>query len=369
MDVDTGADQRDPLICGSSGGPQHERNRRTELSLFIEQEAALRLCNDHISLEAARDPSNLVWREKVCQWCYDVIDHLDASRDIVYVAMNILDRFCVVESSTKFSRDEKAYELAAMTGLFLALRLSGSSGLGAADIARMSRRGIKVQDIVKMGKSMIKKLSWERRLPTPLSFVRGFVALLPSSVNENTRRSLLDSASYLVEIAVCDSFFSGIAPSKVAFGAIVSASGGDGTRQINETERKELYNKIHEMAGLQRDSPELRAVRSRLHHIYTQSEDNNSGSPHVIPSSESETSGVLLSKPVSMRVVSSDNMGDKSVLSYKEVSLSSQVSNKAPSSLATVVVCEGSRRNKRSVSPPPQTEENTFKRTKRLRSS
>ena len=63
------------------------------------------------------------WREKICHWCYQVVDHFDVSRHVVSIALNYLDRYlaqCTV--------NQQLFQLAAMASLSLALKLQISAG-------------------------------------------------------------------------------------------------------------------------------------------------------------------------------------------------------------------------------------------------
>ena len=119
---------------------------RCLLSRMIDDEIEMRNANDHETLARVSrlNSPNMIWREKVTQWCYDVVDHLNESRDLVFVAMNILDRYSALYMSS--STNERDYETAALTALFLAVRISGGRSLDAPDLVRMSRLGVTTQD-------------------------------------------------------------------------------------------------------------------------------------------------------------------------------------------------------------------------------
>ena len=58
------------------------------------------------------------WRSKICEWSYQVIDHLDYDREIVAVSMHYLDRYLA-----KRTVDKRTFQLLAMTTLHLATKL------------------------------------------------------------------------------------------------------------------------------------------------------------------------------------------------------------------------------------------------------
>jgi lipoyl(octanoyl) transferase len=61
---------------------------------------------------------NEVWREKICEWSYQVIDHFDFSREVVSVSIHYLDRFLATTPVNK-----KLFQLVAMTALYLAVKI------------------------------------------------------------------------------------------------------------------------------------------------------------------------------------------------------------------------------------------------------
>jgi len=161
------------------------------------------------------------WRERVAQWFYDLIDHLGENRELAYIAMNILDRY----TGCSCPSDERLYEVEAMSALFLAVRIGGSGNLALGQLVSMSRHGrVLEKDIIAMGKSMISTLSWDQRILTPADFVRLYVDNgAPALLTTNTRDSLLDSAMYLVELAVFDLALARKRPSQLAAAATLTA--------------------------------------------------------------------------------------------------------------------------------------------------
>jgi lipoyl(octanoyl) transferase len=66
---------------------------------------------------------NEVWREKICEWSYQVIDHFDFSREVVSISIHYLDRYLSARPVNK-----KVFQLAAMTSLYLAIKLYEPAG-------------------------------------------------------------------------------------------------------------------------------------------------------------------------------------------------------------------------------------------------
>jgi len=88
---------------------------------------------------------NDVWREKICEWSYQVIDHFDFSREVVSISIHYLDRFLATRSCNK-----KVFQLAAMTSLFLAIKLYEPGKLSMESMIELSRGYFQVDQMVAM---------------------------------------------------------------------------------------------------------------------------------------------------------------------------------------------------------------------------
>lgn len=275
------------------------------LSQMINDEIELQRANDHETLARVSrlNSPNLIWREKVTQWCYDVVDHLDESRDLVFVAMNILDRYSALYMSS--STNERDYETAALTALFLAVRISGGRSLDAPDLVRMSRLGVTVQEIVQVGRAMTDGLSWDIKIFTPADFCNAFINLLPLSNNICLRHSIAETCRYLVEISVCDVSFSGVCASKIAFAALVSTVNTGNRFHLPEEERLSLLSQINELIDLDYADANISSLCARLDGIYNQSQESEQQGPHLIPESDDDINMVVaVTRPITTRIVS-----------------------------------------------------------------
>lgn len=77
---------------------------------------------------------NEVWREKICEWSYQVIDHFDFSREVVSVSIHYLDRFLA-----KTQVNKKSFQLVAMTTLYLAIKIYEPGTLCMSSMIELSR--------------------------------------------------------------------------------------------------------------------------------------------------------------------------------------------------------------------------------------
>ena len=88
---------------------------------------------------------NEVWRDKICEWSYQVIDHFDYNRQVVAIALNFLDRYL-----SKKAVNRKIFQLAAMTSLFTAIKLNEQRALSLNAFLNLSRGYFEAEHVLKM---------------------------------------------------------------------------------------------------------------------------------------------------------------------------------------------------------------------------
>ena len=287
----------------SSSSMEEEANNRegvkcSQLEHMLSVEASLLNCADHRLLASSRHcPQSLAWKELVSQWYYDVSDHLEEPRDVPYVAMNLLERYIAsgTVTSTELTPrtvEKKEFELAAITSLFLAVRVNGSSSLSIPDLLTMSRSPLDVKDIVSTGKEMLRTLSFDVKLFTPSDFLKAMISL-HSDTNDPLSIEIVECASYMCEISVSDQFFVGLPASKIAFAALKAVLDLPSTRRkMDAASLKRFLKSLQLETRLNPKSSEISLISGRLHAIYSQSADDtvtDSNQPHLIEDDEEES--------------------------------------------------------------------------------
>ena len=92
------------------------------------------------------------WREKICEWEYRVIDHFDFNREVVAVSLSYLDRFlCTSRSVTK-----KGFQLAAITCLYMAIKLYEPAPLNIFSFIELSQDHFMVENMVAMEETILR---------------------------------------------------------------------------------------------------------------------------------------------------------------------------------------------------------------------
>jgi len=103
------------------------------------------------SCSSSRTRINECWREKICEWSYQVIDHFDFNREIVSISMSYLDRYlctCPV--------NRKVFQLAGMTSLYMAIKLHESSDIKMSSFIELSRGYFSLDHIIAMERSILR---------------------------------------------------------------------------------------------------------------------------------------------------------------------------------------------------------------------
>ncbi|KAG7344148.1 cyclin-like protein [Nitzschia inconspicua] len=258
----------------------------SNLCRMIQQEQVSRSTHDCAALKKCSGsivPVNGLWRERVATWFYNVLDYLEESRDVAYVAMNLLDRYLAVlyqENQTPPDLQPFEFEVMAFTSLFLAVRVCGDNKeLEIPELLQLSSSGAKPRHILEAGHHMLEKLSWTHRTPTPHAFLKEYLRLLVSAgkqqsiISRHQAASLLDFASYLVEVSVCDSYFNALAASEVALGSLVVAMTCDATFAPHQGFLASFFRTMQEHTSIQIESEHMKDIISRLLDVYNQSHE------------------------------------------------------------------------------------------------
>lgn len=246
------------------------------LETLLVAEDVIGQSNDHLSLLENNSFLRIVaWREKIAQWFYDVVDYMNEPRATVFVAMNILDRYSAVRLQNEDIVVGQTYKIAAMTAIFLAIRIAGSGDLRINDLIRASRGNFGVQDVISTGRSMIDVLTWGIRIVTPHDFIDAILQCLPSSITDTAKASLREAASYVVELSVYDAFFARLSASKVAVAALlhsIEGTSGSADSVFTNSDRSAFHDVLHKVKHTRESSADITSIKSRLHCLYSRVE-------------------------------------------------------------------------------------------------
>lgn len=165
-------------------------------------------------------------RIKMSEWCYQVVDFCKFRRETVAIGMSYLDRYLCSPKGRSALCNRKEYQLAAMTALYIAIKLHEPLEMETSLLADLSRGCYKEMEFVEMEQLMLTAIKWRVNGPTCLAFVAHFLALLPSAVHPDVAEAIMDYARFQTEVAVAEQSLVCIKPSEVALAAVLNAVEG-----------------------------------------------------------------------------------------------------------------------------------------------
>lgn len=198
-----------------------------------------------------------------------VTDYCKFSRQTVAIGMSYLDRFMSTDHPTaaKALCSKKQYQLAAMTCLYIAIKIFEPIAFDTALLSEISHGCYDEEDIEVMERDVLQALNWRMNGPTAHDMLHHLIMLLPdeASVDDDSIASvLLDFSRFQAEIAVSDFKLSLEKPSIIALAAILNSSEGISKELYPAYLRQEYIENITDLIGVDLFSAKLNAVRIRL---------------------------------------------------------------------------------------------------------
>jgi len=248
-----------PSACPCSGGASHTHDANGQptpstIDRVLEHYHAMRhqerttyhvpstLYHDDSSSASSSKPVDAACRSKMCTWCYQVVDYCGFQRGTVEVAMSLLDRFLASSlsssssssSSTSSSRtarkcraNRQAYQLAAMTALYTAIKVQEPAVFDPAIVASLGRGALTEEQVVAMELRLLDGVKWHVAHPTAAGLVYQLMDLLPHQGNSThhaqLKAALLTLALHQTELAVSDADLASVPSSAVAVSAVLNA--------------------------------------------------------------------------------------------------------------------------------------------------
>jgi hypothetical protein len=184
------------------------------------------LADSAAARKRASKPVDADCRVKMCEWCYQVVDFCKFRRETVGIGMSYLDRYLCTSKGRSALCNRKEYQLAAMTALYIAIKLHEPLEMETSLLADLSRGCYTEMEFVEMEQFMLQALKWRVNGPTALGFVQHFLTFLPSQVHESVAEALFDYARFQTELAISDQAFVSLKPSEVGLAATLNAVEG-----------------------------------------------------------------------------------------------------------------------------------------------
>lgn len=233
------------------------------------QETSGYICGDYLNMNPPEAVAvNVDCRTKMAQWCYSVVDFCSFNRETVAVAMSYLDRFLLTSAGLPVLGDTNAFQLAAMTSLYTAVKIHEPEIMGVDLVSKLSRGQYTPEQIETMEYTILQGLGWRVNTPTALSFVRKFLELLPQgTLEESIAEAAYDLSKFQSELAVGDYNLVPIQASTVAYASIINSLEG---LAVDPSTIESLAYTIASALRLDIVSPEIRNVQNYLYQAISQ---------------------------------------------------------------------------------------------------
>jgi len=241
------------------------------LAAMIKRELTVFSCSGYLN---PSDPTMVTSYDRMLlvDWCYDVIDHCEHSRETVASAMEMVDRFLSMPSNSDEAagiieealHNQRGFQLLTITALYISIKTNEKIVLSSDLFAEMCNRAYSAKEIEDMERILLCGLSWRCHAPTAYQAGLSTLSLIMPYIDipEVTWGFLLDEMKYQTEHAVRDYYFSTQRPSTIALAAILNT-----VSDICTEERLEKLGNFLSVITecFDFDQPEqVSAVRSRL---------------------------------------------------------------------------------------------------------
>lgn len=204
------------------------------------------------------------WREKICQWSYNVVEHFDLPREVVAISLDLFDRYLATRGNE--CNCDLAL-LASLTTLHIAIKIHSEQNIKASTLASLSRGQFQQRHIQQMEWEIMKALKWNLNPPTVFAFLSHFLMLFPNDVRHSVRKEVFEIAIYMAELSVCDSFFVRLTSSTVAMAAIINAMDEIPKSRLSPMQRDAFWaNLVSSVRGFHAN--DIALARDRLKSLY-----------------------------------------------------------------------------------------------------
>lgn len=163
-------------------------------------------CSDYLK---SYKPVNDIGIDQLCRlkmtnWCFNVIDFIQFRRETVCIAMSYLDRFLCTYSprAKQVINTRKEYQLAAMTTLFMAIKINEPLTVDTSFLVDLSKGLYSHHDFQKMETDILFALDWKLNGPTAQAFTVHLLTLIQKDLPFNDMdRSCQDELHEILELA------------------------------------------------------------------------------------------------------------------------------------------------------------------------
>jgi len=268
-------------------------------AMCAKDEQAARCHHNYFTQEVNED-----CRRKMVEWCYTVVDSFNLSRESVWRAMDILDRYLSSGKglSVKTLESKQSFQLASTVCLYMALKVHEDVEITIGFLVKLCRNYYTASEFINMEHDVLFALQWSICHTTPLDFVRQCLLLQSDSIDPETIDCILDISQKQMDLVTSDVYFASCKQLSVGIACLGTALVES---DVTLAEQEEFWSQLSSTLNLDFASKEVRDVERHM----------LSGS---IMNATKLQSKLVLSKAASQKSCpNNEQISPVSILSYK----------------------------------------------------
>lgn len=204
-------------------------NQVSTIKAMLQQEQSGYLVRDYLAdlpeCSSFGQPVDAAARSAIAGWCTKIMGVCDYNRETATVAMSYLDRFSASPEGYQILLDRKKYQLAALSCLYLAVKVHENNVLAPHLVARLSNGERSSEDIETMELQILQALKWRVHPPTAQSFVLNFLDIVSgTTLDSHTREVVLNLAQYQIDASLVHYEFCVTQASRIGAAALLNAA-------------------------------------------------------------------------------------------------------------------------------------------------
>ena len=202
-------------------------------------------------------------RKKMVNWCFTVVDSFNLSRESVWRAMDLLDRYLSSDKglSSKALKNKQSFQLAATVCLYMAVKVYEDVEMTIGFLVKLCRNYYTASEIINMEHEILFALNWSVAVSTPLDFVRLCLQLESDLIDPATTDSILEAAQRQLDLATSDVYFASCNHSSVGLACLGAALEESG---VSPALQEEFWIELSSLLDFDIASREVRDVERRL---------------------------------------------------------------------------------------------------------
>lgn len=255
------------------------------------------------------------WRYAMVEWFMQIVDSFSFQQETVENTLSILDRY--VASNLALVEDSDAYQRAALTSLYIAVKIHEECCLTPDQIFELSRGEYSNDILAAEEESILNAINWRVNPPTASSFARELIDIIPEELID--REQVFVSFQKQIKHTYYEEYFTTEKASMLAIAGVYNAltTCGCATKLPRFVELRLLS-----ALGLAKeDKLDILRIRKLLINISENSEDESEQSDEEVPEKEPVSLTASPSK-VKRGLVRSDSPRDiMAVASHGDVTL------------------------------------------------